>query len=94
MIKKNLFSHIKEIFLLYIFFKFSIVRHMIYAPSISNSYGSYAFPALADAIYNYRRSDSSEQLIEEIKLQLSIIIYAIQSATLLIKEPFDFTRYN
>lgn len=72
---------------------------MIYAPSISNSYGSDAFASITDAIYNYseNKNDTFSNvllLIEEIKYQISIVIYSIQSATLMLKDPFDFNRYN
>ena len=64
---------------------------MIYSPSLSDSYGDDTFPALTDAIYNYKKSDSKES-VEKIKQSLSIIIYTIQSAISIIKEPFDFKR--
>ena len=70
---------------------------MIYAPSIFNSYGSNVFPSITDAIYNYKQNQNSScesELIEEIKFQIAIVTYTIQSASSILNEPFDFKRYN
>ena len=64
---------------------------MVYAPSVSDSYGGDAFPALTDAIYEYNQSKTEENE-NAIKMSLAIIIYAIQSAASILKEPFDFSR--
>ena len=40
----------------------------------------------------YKKSKSLD-LIEQIKFQLSILIYTIQSASSILKEPIDFNRY-
>lgn len=66
---------------------------MISAPSIINSYGSYVFPSVADAIYAYKKNPSSGELLESIKLQYSVLIHSIQSASLVLKEPHNFKRY-
>lgn len=66
---------------------------MIFAPSVADSYDTDSFPPITDTIKQYRKSDRSSELLKEIKLQISIVTYAIQSATLLIKDPLDFTRY-
>ncbi|CAF0930021.1 unnamed protein product [Brachionus calyciflorus] len=66
--------------------------HMIYAPSISDAYGGDVFPSVTDAIYDYKKNPSKE-LLEKIKLQISIVIYTIQSACSVLKEHFDFKRY-
>lgn len=67
---------------------------MIYAPSISNSYGSYAFPSITDAIYDYRKNPASSELIEDIKFQIAVVTYSIQSASSILNEPIDFKRFN
>lgn len=66
---------------------------MIFAPSTSNSYGSDTFPSITDSIYHFKNNQSSSELREKIKLQLSIVTYAIQSASSILKEPTDFRRY-
>lgn len=66
---------------------------MIYAPSISDAYGGDVFPSVTDAIYNYKKNPHNDDLLEVIKLQVSIVIYAIQSASSVLKEHFDFKRY-
>ena len=69
-------------------------RHMIFAPSLTNNYGTSTFPGLADAIYNCKKANATNgQLVEQIKFQLSIVCYAIQTACSMLKEPFDFNRY-
>jgi hypothetical protein len=65
---------------------------MIFSPSIFNSYGSDFFPSLDDAFYNYRKNPNSLDLKEEIKFQLSVVTFTINSASSILKEPIDFSR--
>ena len=68
---------------------------MVFAPSIADAYGSDSFPSITDAIYKYKKNPgSSKEIIEEIKLEISIVTFAIYSATSLLNEPIDFNRYN
>lgn len=69
------------------------LSHMIYSPSLVDNYGTDAFPAIADSIYAYKKNKSSELLFEEIKLQYSVLIYSIQSASSVLREFWDFSRY-
>ena len=64
---------------------------MIYAPSISNRYGGNTFPAITDAIYDYKKNNTRGN-IENIKFKLSVVIYKINSAISILKQPFDFSR--
>ena len=64
---------------------------MVYAPSLSDGYGSDTFPALTDSIYEYKKAKTNES-IEKIKKSLSVITYSIQSAISIIKDPADFSR--
>jgi hypothetical protein len=66
---------------------------MVFAPSLSNSYGGSTFPGISDAIFNLKKNETSFELREQIKLQLSIVTFAIQSACSVLKEPYDFQRY-
>ena len=66
---------------------------MIYSPSLTNSYGGDVFPILADAIFDYMRTDDkNETTINRIKKGLSIVTYTMNSAISILKEPFDFSR--
>lgn len=67
---------------------------MIFAPSIADAYGSDSFPSITDAIYDYNKNPGSKEIIEEIKLQISIVTFSIYSATSILNEPIDFKRYN
>ncbi len=66
---------------------------MIFAPSLSNSYGGMQFPGITDAIFNLKKNETSSELKEKIEEQLSIVTFAIQSASSILKKPFDFKRY-
>ena len=67
---------------------------MIFAPSLADAYGSDSFPSLTDAIYSFKKDgQNSKELVEEIKLELSIVTYAIYSAASILKESHDFKRY-
>lgn len=66
--------------------------HMLYAPSTFNKYGAYSFPTLVESIRFYQKNKTSIALIEEIKYQMSIVIYTIRSAISILKEPTDFDR--
>ena len=65
---------------------------MIFAPSSFDKYSAISFPTLADAYYEYELNKTSTELLEKIKLKLSIVIYTIQSAISILKEPLDFQR--
>jgi len=62
------------------------LSNVIYASGLT-------FPGLVNAIENYKSNSSSVKLIDDIKLELSIVIYSIQSASSILKEPNDFSRY-
>lgn len=66
---------------------------MIFAPSIVDSYGSDVFPSITDAIYAYKKNPNSSELLESIKLQYSVLIHSVQSASLVLKESHNFKRY-
>lgn len=66
---------------------------MIFSPSIIDSYGSDVFPSITDAIYVYKKNPTNDELLEEIRLQYSIIIHAIQAASSILKESCNFKRY-
>jgi hypothetical protein len=66
---------------------------MIFAPSLSNSYGGMQFPSITDAIYNLKKNETSLELKEKLKQELSIVTFAIQSASSILKKPYDFKRY-
>ena len=74
------------------------LRHTIFAPSYLNKYSGYSFPSLVDAINQYDKSSKKfahvSNLVEDIKLRVSIICYRIQSAISTLKDPLDFQRYK
>ena len=81
----------KPLFISHLIFTFN--SHMIFSPSIVNAYGSDVFPAISDTIYLYKKNNNSE-ILEEIKRQYSILIHSIQSASSVLKEPYNFNRYT
>jgi hypothetical protein len=69
---------------------------MLSAPSLYNQYGGDGFPALSDSIYNAISAPSGSDvkpLWEEVKKQLSIVIYVIQSGSSILNAPNNFDRY-
>jgi len=66
---------------------------MIFAPSSFNKYSALGFPTLADALYEYEKNNKTSSYLEKIKYKLSIIVYTIQSAISILKDPLDFQRY-
>ena len=65
---------------------------MLSAPSLYNSYAGSGFPALSDAIFNAIDNFKDASLWNEVKQQLSIVIYAINSAAIVLDEPVSFER--
>lgn len=68
---------------------------MLSAPSIYNSYGGDGFPALSDAIFDAigkKNSKNAPKYWDDVKKQLSIVIYVIQSASYILDEPIRFER--
>ena len=77
-------------------FYFLFLRHMLSAPSLYNQYGGDGFPALSDSIFNAVSATSGtdvKPLWEEVKKQLSIVIYVIQSGSSILNAPNNFDRY-
>ncbi len=68
-------------------------EHMIHAPSVADPEGGFVFPSVTDALYEYRKpGGDTKENIDKIKLNLSIVVYTLQSAISILKEPFDFSR--
>lgn len=51
------------------------------------------FPTITAAITSYQNNPNSSDLFENIKLQYSIVINSLQSASSILKEPYNFKRY-
>ena len=64
---------------------------MLSAPSLYDSYAGSGFPALSDSIFNAFGTDDVK-LWNEVKKQLSIVIYVINSASSVLDEPASFKR--
>ncbi len=65
---------------------------MIFAPSVLDKYASLIFPSLSEILIENNNSNDSK-IREKIKYEISIIIYAIQSACHVLQEPLNFQRY-
>ena len=65
---------------------------MLSAPSLYNSYAGSGFPALSDSIFNAIGNYKDPSLWNEVKKQLSIVIYVINSASSVLDEPVSFER--
>lgn len=66
--------------------------HLISAPSINNQYGGDSFPALSDASFNAVNNSIFENW-EQVKFELSLVIYVINSAINILADPSDFSQY-
>ncbi|KAF6039743.1 hypothetical protein EB796_001948 [Bugula neritina] len=55
------------------------IRHVVFAPSATDSYASAAFPGISDALYKIAEDD--EAAWERVKVELSKSVYIIESAT-------------
>ena len=53
-------------------------RHVIFAPSVNNLYGSTSFPGISDLMF---KENKTEQDWLDIKEQMSVLFKAISSAT-------------
>ena len=60
-----------------------ITRHVVFAPSISNTYGSTSFPGITDLV---TKENKTEQDWLDIKKQTSIVFKSISEATSALKE--------
>ncbi|RNA10101.1 N-acetylated-alpha-linked acidic dipeptidase 2 isoform X2, partial [Brachionus plicatilis] len=66
--------------------------HTLYAPSSMNKYVGNSFPGVVESIIKLDDSQSfSEDLIENIRVNLAILINSIQSASHTLKDPADFS---
>ena len=55
-----------------------ITRHVVFAPSITNTYGTTSFPGITDLLAKENKTDADWL---EIKNQVSIVFKAISDAT-------------
>ena len=61
-----------------------LVRHVVFAPSQFNSYGSSSFPGISDVLFNVKKTGEWE----EVKRQISIAAQAVLSAAQVLT-PYD-----
>ena len=54
-----------------------LVRHVIFAPSKYNAYGSSSFPGIGDVLFNIKETGDWD----EVELQISIAAQAVRSAS-------------
>jgi len=55
------------------------MRHVVFAPSAHNAYAGSSFPGLVDALYAVQHLNNNDW--EQVKMELSIAVFYIQSAT-------------
>ncbi|CAF0877194.1 unnamed protein product [Brachionus calyciflorus] len=72
--------------------------HTLYAPSPNNKYTGNSFPGIVRAIDKLDETanasgDEKEILIDNIRFNVAILINSIQSASHILKDPIDFTRF-
>lgn len=72
------------------------IRNVLYAPSRFNSYSATVFPGVIDAWHELVSETMDprrkERLVDEVKKQISILSFFIQSAASMLKDPTDFMR--
>ncbi|XP_078515472.1 putative N-acetylated-alpha-linked acidic dipeptidase [Lissotriton helveticus] len=64
-------------------------RHVIYAPSQHNSYAASSFPGLAAALFDIENDVQQTVRWDQVKKQISIIIFTIQSAASTLRDASD-----
>ncbi|ESN94716.1 hypothetical protein HELRODRAFT_185132 [Helobdella robusta] len=69
------------------------VKHVIFAPSRYNSYAASVFPGVTDAIFDLKQhlhDGEAPKYVEQVKKQLSVLIFMFQRAGANLKESDDF----
>ena len=61
-------------------------RHVLFAPSSVNSYGSSLFPGIADTIFTATQSGSQEDW-NKVRRQIDIVRNHLRYATMIMNEP-------
>lgn len=62
------------------FFVVVFHRHVIFAPSLHDAYGSSSFPGLTDALFDIENDPDQARRWEQIKKEVSVITFIIHSA--------------
>ena len=62
------------------------LRHLIFAPSSVDSYAGDEFPAVVDALYKIDDDPDQETRWNDVRKQLAILIFTIQSAASTLNE--------
>lgn len=70
--------------------------HTIFSPSLINKYIGNTFPFVVDSLVDYdeaTNTTSKEEMLDRVKLNLSILTFSINSATSIIQEPIQFDNF-
>jgi len=65
-------------------------RHVIFAPSLYNSYAGSTFPGLSDLMHDIDQHPQPDTQWEEVRRHLATIIYCFQSAASVLKPVATF----
>jgi N-acetylated-alpha-linked acidic dipeptidase len=73
-------------------FDIYVFRHVLFAPSVFNTYAGTSFPGLVDLMWHIERltGDEMEQRWDQVRRHLATIIYTIESATSTLKPTTQF----
>ncbi|XP_039248449.1 putative N-acetylated-alpha-linked acidic dipeptidase [Styela clava] len=69
-------------------------RHVIYAPSLHDTYASSAFPGLVDSLFDIEADPEQTKRWREVERQYSILLYHIGSAASTLREVIPVKGYS
>lgn len=69
-----------------------ISRHVLFAPSMLDSYTGASFPSLTDSLFQIEKVSGNEKFErwEAVKQQLSIVTFLIEAASASLAKPTEF----
>jgi len=68
-----------------------ICRHVVFAPSVHNSYAAARFPSIVDSLVEVQQfSDDSEAAWYNVEQQLSVVTFLIDTAAASLAPPSEF----
>nr|XP_039260069.1 putative N-acetylated-alpha-linked acidic dipeptidase [Styela clava] len=70
------------------------VRHVIYAPSLHDTYASSAFPGLVDSLFDIDSDSDPEKRWREVRRQYSILLFHIGSAASTLRDVVPVKGYS
>ena len=61
-------------------------KNVIFGTNVESEYSGWTYPGVLEALYDFDYADDKEQRLKEAKMQISVVSFAINSATTILRD--------